>query len=430
MMVTHNAFSRPRLLRCCCYRYCNSNSCRTINYAGTSASSSLHSQSFDNDSSEKTRQTTKRLLSGVLDRLDRSLSYKANISKPTTVQSTVNINVDDSIREIIADVRKESLNTNVERVIFDSDQVNVLLHGVMDRSLQTISSTNVKNDVNTERSSISPVHTNNQKNGSGPPVDYSNNPTITTTALAHSLWSYTLRPGIDTAIDATAGNGGDSVAIARLLFPSYIDTATHKDDVDETLEPSSATISQSQLFVIDIQEAACHNTTEKLSAVLPPQVLQNNVRVCHASHATLPIPNDTSSIALVVYNLGFLPGSKSKDLVTTTTTSTVASMAHAATLLRLGGMLSVTTYPRTNHEEDTAVRAFMEGLALFSSMTQSWSEYILESTNVQSPLVRDQLAMTLRQVYEDNPLQKWRVTEHKKLGRIDAPILFTAIRIQ
>ena len=44
--------------------------------------------------------------------------------------------------------------------------------------------------------------------------------------------------------------------------------------------------------------------------------------------------------------------------------------------------------------------------------------------------LREHLIQTLQQVYGDNPTQKWRVTQHKKLGRIDAPILFTAVRIQ
>ena len=134
--------------------------------------------------------------------------------------------------------------------------------------------------------------------------------------------------------------------------------------------------------------------------------------------------------------------------------TTITSMGNAISLLRIGGMLSVTTYPRTNHQEDNAVQIFMETLALFSSQSQSWMEYLEDvplhhhqhhhkdddddednmSTNDRNSdsttEVREHLIQTLEQVHDDNPYQKWRVTQHKKLGRIDAPILFTAVRIQ
>ena len=136
--------------------------------------------------------------------------------------------------------------------------------------------------------------------------------------------------------------------------------------------------------------------------------------------------------------------------------TTITSMGNAISLLRIGGMLSVTTYPRTNHQEDNAVQIFMETLALFSSQSQSWMEYLQNvhlhhhqqhhhnddddednmstdggSNNSDNTTeVREHLIQTLQQVHDDNPYQKWRVTQHKKLGRIDAPILFTAVRIQ
>lgn len=51
-----------------------------------------------------------------------------------------------------------------------------------------------------------------------PKMTYRGSPTITHTALAHSLWSSILQPHVDTAIDATCGNGHDSIALARMLF--------------------------------------------------------------------------------------------------------------------------------------------------------------------------------------------------------------------
>ena len=99
-------------------------------------------------------------------------------------------------------------------------------------------------------------------------------------------------------------------------------------------------------------------------------------------------------------------------------------------LLRVGGMLSVMTYPRTNREEDFAVRAFLEGLALFSSSTMSWESYV-ESELDCSDALRERLADALRRVLDHGGRkQTWRVHEHKKLGWVDSPILLTAIRIK
>ena len=275
--------------------------------------------------------------------------------------------------------------------------------------------------------------------------NYFNNPTISTLALAHLLWSHVLRPDMgDTAIDATAGNGNDTVAIARMLFPSSVlvpqdmeRSAGNSPSSDEGQE-ATVTTSNAQLLAVDIQELACQNTTEKLAALLPANILRDNVQVLHTSHAPLPLPGNTSSVALVVYNLGYLPrgvvdstkGNEDRTTITTTET-TIASLADAATVLRTGGMVSVMTYPRTNREEDFAVRAFLEGLALFSSVTVSWETHVWN--DLECPVhLRERLAAALRRVLEEGPggrKQKWRVYEHKKLGWIDAPILLTATRI-
>lgn len=256
---------------------------------------------------------------------------------------------------------------------------------------------------------------------------YGSNPAITLTALAHLLWSSVIRPNLDTAIDATAGNGGDSVALARILFPNIAQetmdgsVALEHDDVKECE-------SKAQLLCIDIQEEACRKTRSALEAILPPRILKNNVRVVRASHAPLQA---SSSVALVVYNLGYLPNSDSKEYVTTTEI-TLASLADAALLLRAGGMLSVMTYPRTNMEEHLVARTFLEGLALFSSNTQPWVAVVddLCMSNCNDAL-RDRVKVTLGHVLEaGGASQTWRVHEYKKLGWKNAPILLTAIKIK
>jgi hypothetical protein len=221
------------------------------------------------------------------------------------------------------------------------------------------------------------------------------------------LWSYVLRPGIDSAIDATAGNGGDALALGRMLFSNH------------------TTDNRSQLICIDIQEQACENTRKQLADAFPANLMDQNVQVLHTSHAPLPYPRDTSSVAVVVYNLGFLPQSP-KELKTQSET-TIASLADAALVVRIGGILSVMTYPRTNNEEALAVHAFLEGLALFTGQSD-WREYIdqVDPENCRSVLLEQ-----LERVWAvGDDKQTWRVHEHKKLGWIEAPILLIATRIK
>ncbi|KAL7577741.1 hypothetical protein ACA910_010504 [Epithemia clementina (nom. ined.)] len=274
---------------------------------------------------------------------------------------------------------------------------------------------------------------------------YGQNPTITSTALAHLLWRHVLRPGIDSAIDATAGNGGDSVVLAQILFSSCLVEPAEDQPPKSTERNPTIVKMASELISVDIQKEACTNTTRELSAILPPGLMESNVQIIHGSHAPLPLsqrrPTTTGSpIALVVYNLGYLPLS-SKECLTQTDT-TLASMTDAVLCLRVGGMLSVMTYPRSNPPENWAVRVFMEGLALFSSNTQDWKEYVdtvaldastivATAADVKQPDPRQLIRDALVRVRQEGPYQQtWRVHEYRKLGWTDAPILLTAVRIK
>jgi len=130
--------------------------------------------------------------------------------------------------------------------------------------------------------------------------------------LAHSLWEKLVQPG-DLVVDATAGNGHDSLILAKL--------------------------SQGNLYSFDIQEEACKNTRA---------LLENNkqkaVMLCQ-SHETFP--QEVAGAILFVYNLGYLPGGdKTK---TTSVETTLNSIQHAMKLLKNGGCISITCYP--GHEE-------------------------------------------------------------------------------
>ena len=199
------------------------------------------------------------------------------------------------------------------------------------------------------------------------------------------------------------------------------------------------------------------------------------IQVLQASHSPLPTTmegwveggdeayNDFSSVGLVVYNLGWLPSTSSTTNSEGTTTSTkneciitqmdttLQSMVDAMLLLRIGGMLSVMTYPKTNASEDQAVRTLLTCAALLSSNVQSWHDFLDDEQKQQRQqqllleavlsdetqkndtledirnVVKDSMA---RLVAQGDAGQTWRVSEHRKLGMDRAPILLTATRIK
>jgi hypothetical protein len=249
------------------------------------------------------------------------------------------------------------------------------------------------------------------------PHGYADNPCVHFTSLAHLQWEYVLRPGIDSAIDATCGNGHDSCEIAKRLFPN--------DD-----DPGA-----SELLCIDVQQMACDATQLALEDQLDPDVMNNHVKVIHASHAPLPITS--SPLALVCWNLGYLP--KSDDKATyTKTESTLTSIADAALQLRVGGLLSVMTYPKSNANEDFAVHALFECLALLTSRTIDWRDY-LESIG-EDPVpgsdgdpfsVKKAVTSAMDRIFsQGHQKQTWRAMEHKMMGRPLSPMLLTVTRVK
>ena len=250
---------------------------------------------------------------------------------------------------------------------------------------------------------------------------YRNQPTVMPTALAHLLWKSALRPGVDSAIDATCGNGHDSLAIANILF----------DDVSSMSEPDSG-----ELLCVDIQEVAIERTKNLLDESFGHTSLikEKHVKVIQASHAPLPthLLSSLDSVGLVCYNLGWLPGvprkSDSDRLVSTQVDTTLKSLVNAALVLRVGGLLSVMTYPGTCEIEADAVKTFCEALAMFTSREEGGWQRIVDSSSED---IRDDIMNAVQQVHEmGDPGQTWRVFDHRPLGRPLSPILVTAIRIK
>jgi len=143
--------------------------------------------------------------------------------------------------------------------------------------------------------------------------------------LQKLLWKSVVQKG-DTVIDATCGNGHDT---------HYL----------QTLSPG-------RLIAIDKQLEAINNSKSRVVGV----------EWYHQCHSTFPESVQKSSVSLIVYNLGYLPGGD-KQLITKTDT-TLKSIKNGLELLKPGGMISLTIY--TGHpggqEEEEAIITFANTL--------------------------------------------------------------------
>ena len=345
----------------------------------------FQAQDNDQNESQSSINNVSGLLNVMLQRADATLSYAEEFRD------------DDANREAPVAVRD-------------------LLRGVREKI-----STNEKS--NSESTTSPSLLSDNDDDDDDDLLKYDDNPTITTTALAHTLWKSVIRPGQDSAIDATAGKGGDATALGEILF------------APSTMKKKNL----SHLVCIDIQQEACEATQASLSKILAQDTLHDHVNIHHGSHAPLTLPpSGTGPVAVVAYNLGYLPGQeRSSDSTTITETSTtLASLTDAVLCLRMGGLLSVLTYPLTNSLEDAAVQAFVEGLALYSSQSLDWRDFLVEPDPVRySALQEDDLRREIRQrlqyIHEElGARQCWRVHVHEKLGWQNAPRLLTATRVR
>jgi predicted methyltransferase len=134
------------------------------------------------------------------------------------------------------------------------------------------------------------------------------------TALAQEILKTLIRPG-DLAIDATAGNGHDTLFLAECVGPN------------------------GQVLAFDVQEAALSSARSRIEAA----GLAARVNFLHVSHVEMAAYAPRESAAVIFFNLGYLPG-ENHDL-TTESATTLAALEVAADLIRPGGALSILCYP-------------------------------------------------------------------------------------
>ena len=153
------------------------------------------------------------------------------------------------------------------------------------------------------------------------------------TALAQTLLRPLIREG-NLVIDATAGNGYDTLFLAECVGAA------------------------GKVLAFDVQEAALVSARSRLAEA----GYGGRVKYFHESHATMDSHTDEGSAAVVMFNLGYLPGENHE--LTTETSETLAALEMAARVLKSGGVLSVVCYP--GHEagavEAEAVETWMSVL--------------------------------------------------------------------
>lgn len=125
-----------------------------------------------------------------------------------------------------------------------------------------------------------------------------------------------LGPG-DIAVDATAGNGLDTLFLSRSVGPS------------------------GRVYAFDVQEEALKNTRRRLEREQAP----DNVYLLASGHEHmarhLP-PEAHGTVAAVMFNLGYLPGSDEQ--VVTRPDTTITALDAALDLLRPRGIISMVVY--------------------------------------------------------------------------------------
>ncbi|MGD2116741.1 MAG: class I SAM-dependent methyltransferase [Chromatiales bacterium] len=120
------------------------------------------------------------------------------------------------------------------------------------------------------------------------------------------------------AIDATVGNGHDTVFLAERVGPN------------------------GKVFGFDVQQTALDNTKGKLQE----NNLLSRVELLHCSHARMAekvAQQYHGRIAVIMFNLGYLPGSDKS--IITQTQSTLPALQQTLQLLQQGGCLSIMLYP-------------------------------------------------------------------------------------
>ncbi len=133
------------------------------------------------------------------------------------------------------------------------------------------------------------------------------------TALAHRHAGVAIKQG-DRVVDATAGNGYDTIFLAEKVG------------------------SYGHVYAFDVQKMALEETRRRLE----DNNLEERVTLIRDGHEQMH-KYLRRRVAAVMYNLGYLPGGSRE--ITTCHETTVESFKQALNLLKNGGIITVVLYP-------------------------------------------------------------------------------------
>ncbi|XP_057948094.1 uncharacterized protein LOC131143780 isoform X3 [Malania oleifera] len=166
------------------------------------------------------------------------------------------------------------------------------------------------------------------------------------TEVAHLVWKHVVQKG-DMVVDATCGNGYDTLAMTKMV-------------ADES--------GRARVYGMDIQKDALTSTSWLLDASLTPleKELVKLFDICHSRMEEV-LPKG-APVRLVAFNLGYLPGGDKA--ITTMSGTTLQALEAATRILVPGGLISIVVYVghSTGREEFEAVEGFASGLSV-----ENWS---------------------------------------------------------
>jgi len=150
--------------------------------------------------------------------------------------------------------------------------------------------------------------------------------------LSHKIIACAVGEG-DVAVDATAGNGWDTVFLAELVSD------------------------QGRVYAFDIQEQALKNTEQKLKE----RNLLHRVQLIKDGHENMK-KYISEEVKAVMFNLGYLPG-YDRTCITRPST-TIEALDSALSLLKKGGLITIVIYigHEGGIEESNSVMKFISQL--------------------------------------------------------------------
>ena len=177
------------------------------------------------------------------------------------------------------------------------------------------------------------------------------------TTVAHNIIREFLKDG-DIAIDATAGNGNDTLLLAKLTAPN------------------------GRVYAIDTQAIALQRSAQRLA-----EIRADHVRLLCADHADLAalIPDYLhGKVSVIAFNLGYLPGGD--ETIVTQVSSSTKAVGAALRFLKQGGLCSILCY--RGHAGGQAETDAISGLLDKLDTTRYRVErHASDTTNVVAPLL-------------------------------------------